>query len=88
MGSKDIVEKQLEDYNDVFSDILIVLLFDSKTLLKYHKSYSTLFFLRQNDIIKYLWDFVTSRTLVPRFLNNWTECLPAYPDRTYLKASA
>ena len=34
MGEKDITEKTLEDYNDVFSDIVNVLLFDGKQLVK------------------------------------------------------
>ena len=34
MGKKDSTEKQLEDYNDVFSDIVNVLLFDGKEVVK------------------------------------------------------
>ncbi|MCR5778864.1 MAG: Rpn family recombination-promoting nuclease/putative transposase [Lachnospiraceae bacterium] len=34
MGSKDITEKTLEDYNDVFTDIVNVLLFNGKRLMK------------------------------------------------------
>lgn len=34
MGTKDIVEKHLEEYNDVFADIVNVLLFDGKTIVK------------------------------------------------------
>ncbi len=34
MGEKDITEKTLEDYNDVFADIMNVLLFDGKQLVK------------------------------------------------------
>ena len=34
MGVKDIEEKQFEDYNDVFADIVNVLLFDGKELIK------------------------------------------------------
>ena len=30
MGEKDITEKILEDYNDIFSDIVNVLLFDGE----------------------------------------------------------
>ena len=33
MGEKGINEKTLEDYNDVFADIMNVLLFDGKQLL-------------------------------------------------------
>lgn len=33
MGEKDITEKLLEDYNDVFADIINVLLFDGKRLM-------------------------------------------------------
>ena len=33
MGKKDITEKNLEAYNDVFADILNVLLFDGKLLV-------------------------------------------------------
>ena len=35
MGSKDIVEKTLESYNDVFADIVNVLLFDGDEVIKY-----------------------------------------------------
>lgn len=34
MGQKDIVEKNLEDYNDVFSDIVNGLVFDGKRTVK------------------------------------------------------
>lgn len=34
MGSKDIVEKTLESYNDVFADIVNVLLFDGDEVIK------------------------------------------------------
>ena len=34
MGEKDITEKLLEDYNDVFSDIVNVLLFDGREVVK------------------------------------------------------
>ena len=34
MGQKDITEKVLEAYNDVFADIVNVLLFDGKEVLK------------------------------------------------------
>ena len=34
MGAKDIVEKQLEDYNDVFSDVLNVLLFNGRQVVR------------------------------------------------------
>lgn len=34
MGTKDIVEKYLEEYNDVFADIVNVLLFGGKTVIK------------------------------------------------------
>ena len=34
MGQKDITEKLLEDYNDVFADIVDVLLFDGKEVIK------------------------------------------------------
>ncbi len=34
MGEKDITEKTLEDYNDVFADIVNTLLFDGKPLVK------------------------------------------------------
>ncbi len=34
MGQKDIVEKNLEDYNDVFSDIVNGLVFDGKRMVK------------------------------------------------------
>ncbi len=34
MGQKDIAEKTLEDYNDVFADIVNVLLFDGKEVIK------------------------------------------------------
>lgn len=34
MGQKDIAEKILEAYNDVFSDIVNVLLFNGEQILK------------------------------------------------------
>ena len=34
MGAKDIAEKLLEDYNDVFADIVNTLLFDGKEVIK------------------------------------------------------
>ena len=34
MGSKDITEKNLEAFNDVFADIVNVLLFEGKHLMK------------------------------------------------------
>lgn len=34
MAEKDIAEKTLEAYNDVFADIINVLLFDGKLLVK------------------------------------------------------
>ena len=34
MGQKDIVEKNLEDYNDVFSDIVNGLVFGGKRTVK------------------------------------------------------
>ena len=34
MGEKDITEKNLEAWNDVFADIVNVLLFDGKRLIK------------------------------------------------------
>ena len=34
MGEKDIAEKTLEAYNDVFADIVNVLLFDGKRLVQ------------------------------------------------------
>ena len=34
MGEKDIAEKVLEDYNDVFADIVNVLLFQGEQILK------------------------------------------------------
>lgn len=34
MGTKDLTEKVLEAYNDVFADIVNVLLFDGKRRLK------------------------------------------------------
>lgn len=34
MGEKDLSEKILEDYNDVFADIMNVLLFDGKDVVK------------------------------------------------------
>ena len=34
MGEKDIAEKTLEAYNDVFADIVYVLLFDGKRLVQ------------------------------------------------------
>ena len=34
MGEKDLSEKYLESYNDVFADILNVLLFDGKEQIK------------------------------------------------------
>lgn len=34
MGQKDVTEKLLEDYNDVFADILNVLLFDGKQVIQ------------------------------------------------------
>ncbi len=37
MGQKDIVEKTLESYNDVFADIVNVLLFKGKKLIKEDK---------------------------------------------------
>ena len=33
MGQKDITEKMLADYNDVFADIVNVLLFDGKQVI-------------------------------------------------------
>ena len=33
MGEKDITEKLLEDYNDVFADIVNVLLFDGESVI-------------------------------------------------------
>jgi hypothetical protein len=32
MGQKDIVEKNLEDYNNIFSDIVKGLVFDGKSV--------------------------------------------------------
>lgn len=37
MGQKDITEKTLEAYNDVFADIVNVLLFKGKPLVKEDK---------------------------------------------------
>ena len=34
IGTKDIIEKQLEDYDDVFADIVNVLLFDGRRLVR------------------------------------------------------
>lgn len=34
MGQKDIAEKILADYNDVFADIVNVLLFEGKQIIK------------------------------------------------------
>ena len=34
MGEKDIAEKVLEDYNDVFADIVNVLLFQGDQIVK------------------------------------------------------
>ena len=34
MGERDTAEKVLEDYNDVFADIVNVLLFEGKELMK------------------------------------------------------
>ena len=34
MGEKDITEKTLEAYNDVFADIINVLLFDGKQVVR------------------------------------------------------
>lgn len=34
MGEKDVIEKQLEDYNDVFADIVNVLLFNGKRVVQ------------------------------------------------------
>ena len=34
MGEKDIAEKVLEDYNDVFADIVNVLLFQGEQIVK------------------------------------------------------
>ena len=34
MGQKDITEKMLADYNDVFADIVNVLLFDGKQIVR------------------------------------------------------
>ena len=34
MGEKDMVEKIMEDYPDVFADILNVLLFDGKQVVR------------------------------------------------------
>jgi hypothetical protein len=33
MGQKDLAEKLLEDYNDVFADIINALLFDGKIVV-------------------------------------------------------
>ena len=37
MGTKDITEKLLEDYNDVFADIVNTLLFDGNEVIKDHE---------------------------------------------------
>lgn len=37
MGEKDITQKTLESFNDVFSDIVNVLLFDGKTVINEHE---------------------------------------------------
>ena len=34
MGTKDSTQKRLEDFNDVFADIVNVLLFDGKQIVK------------------------------------------------------
>ena len=34
MGAKDVVEKTLEEYNDVFADIVNVLLFHGQRIIK------------------------------------------------------
>ena len=34
MGQKDIVEKNLEDYNDVFADIVNVLVFEGERVIR------------------------------------------------------
>ncbi len=34
LGAKDIIEKQLEDYNEVFADIVNGLLFDGEDVVK------------------------------------------------------
>lgn len=33
MGEKDIIDKHLEDYNDVFADIVNVLLFNGQQIV-------------------------------------------------------
>ena len=35
MGQKDIAEKTLEEYNDVFADIVNVLIFNGKRTVKF-----------------------------------------------------
>ena len=34
MGEKDVIEKILEDYNDIFADIVNVLVYDGKEVVK------------------------------------------------------
>ena len=40
MGEKDLTEKILEDYNDIFADIVNVLLFDGKKEVDEHMLYN------------------------------------------------
>lgn len=37
MGAKDITEKQLADYNDVFADIINGILFHGRQVVKEHE---------------------------------------------------
>ena len=37
MGEKDVTEKILEDYNDIFADIVNVLVYDGKEVVKPEK---------------------------------------------------
>ena len=41
MGEKDITEKLLEDYNDVFSDIVNTLLFNGKDVILQNMLFDT-----------------------------------------------
>ena len=47
MGTKDSTQKRLEDFNDVFADIVNVLLFDGKQIIKEDESHATTTCLRR-----------------------------------------
>ena len=49
MGAKDIAEKHLEELNDVFADIVNVLLFDGEQLVKENELETFLITLRRGN---------------------------------------